>query len=77
MADKKGVVYFNEINTMPGSLAYYLWEKTGLPFPKLVSRLVELALADWEAKQGLIQSFETNILSSFATRGLKGGKKIR
>src|SRR3989338_7835453 len=77
MADKKGVVYFNEINTMPGSLAYYLWEKTGLPFPKLVSRLVELALADWEAKQGLTQSFETNILSSFATRGLKGGKKIR
>ncbi|MFZ2201920.1 MAG: D-alanine--D-alanine ligase family protein, partial [Microgenomates group bacterium] len=32
MVDKKGFVYFNEINTMPGSLAYYLWEKSGLPF---------------------------------------------
>ncbi len=77
MVDKKGTVYFNEINTMPGSLAFYLWEKTHLPFPKLVSRLVELAVSDWEAKQGLIRSFESNILSSFATRGLKGGKKIR
>ena len=84
LVDKKGVVYFNEINTMPGSLAFYLWEKTclpagkaNLPFPKLVSRLVDLAVSDWEAKQGLIRSFETNILSSFATGGIKGGKKIR
>lgn len=77
MVDKKGTVYFNEINTMPGSLAFYLWEKTQLSFPKLVSKLVELAVADWGAKQGLIRSFESNILSSFATRGIKGGKKIR
>ncbi|MBI2325968.1 hypothetical protein HYU91_01125 [Candidatus Collierbacteria bacterium] len=72
LVDKKGVVYFNEINTMPGSLAFYLWEKTNLPFPKLVSRLVDLAISDWEAKQRLIRSFETNILSSFATGGIKG-----
>lgn len=77
LVDKKGTVYFNEINTMPGSLAFYLWEKTDLTFPKLVSRLVDLGISDWKAKQGLIRSFETNILSSFATQGLKGGKKIR
>lgn len=74
LVDKKGVVYFNEINTMPGSLAFYLWEKTNLPFPKLVGRLVDLAISDWEMKQGLIRSFETNILSSFATGGIKGKK---
>jgi len=74
LVDKKGMVYFNEINTMPGSLAFYLWEKTGLPFPKLVGRLVDLAISDWEMKQGLIRSFETNILSSFATGGIKGKK---
>jgi len=77
MIDKKGTVYFNEINTLPGSLAFYLWEKSGYPFHKLVSKLVELATEEWEKKQGLIHSFESNILSSFATRGLKGGKKIR
>jgi len=53
MIDKRGAIYFNEINTMPGSLAFYLWEKSGYPFPKLVNRLVELAVSSWETKQGL------------------------
>lgn len=74
MVDKKGEVYFNEINTMPGSLAYYLWEKTGLAFPKLVDRLVDLAVEEWRGKQNLVRSYESNILSSFARRGLKGSK---
>lgn len=75
MVDKKGAVYFNEINTMPGSLAFYLWEKSGLAFPKLVTKLVELAVSDWERKQELITTFESNILAGIAWRGLKGGKR--
>lgn len=75
MVDKRGVVYFNEINTMPGSLAFYLWENTRLPFPKLVNKLVELAIEDWGAKQKLVTTFESNILAGFASRGLKGGKR--
>lgn len=75
MVDKRGGVYFNEINTMPGSLAFYLWDKSGLPFPKLVNKLVELAVEDWEAKQKLVTTFESNILAGFASRGLKGGKR--
>lgn len=74
MVDKKGAVYFNEINTLPGSLAYYLWEKSGLSFPKLVTKLVELALADFTQKQELITTFESNILAGFVSRGLKGNK---
>lgn len=74
MLDKKENIYFNEINTMPGSLAFYLWEKSGLPFPKLVTRLVELALEDFAEKQKLITTFESNILASFASKGLKGRK---
>ncbi len=74
MVDKKGTVYFNEINTMPGSLAFYLWEKTNLPFPKLVSRLVELAVEDFESKQEKVTTFESNILAGFANGGLKGNK---
>ena len=62
---------------MPGSLAYYLWEKSGLPFPKLVTRLVELAASDWQRKQELITTFESNILAGFVNRGLKGNKGRR
>ena len=37
-------IYVNEINTIPGSLSFYLWEATGLSFDRLMDRLVSLAL---------------------------------
>ncbi|MDE6099879.1 MAG: D-alanine--D-alanine ligase, partial [Paramuribaculum sp.] len=39
-----GEIYVNEINTIPGSLSFYLWEATGISFDKLMDRLVKLAL---------------------------------
>lgn len=43
-----GRVYLNEVNTIPGftSISMYpkLWEASGLPYPQLVDRLIELAL---------------------------------
>ncbi len=72
MIDKKGEIYFNEINTIPGSLAFYLWERSGYPFPKLVSKLVELALESWKRKQQRVTVFESNILSGLGRLGVKG-----
>lgn len=43
-----GRIYLNEVNTIPGftSISMYpkLWEASGLPYPRLVDRLIELAL---------------------------------
>lgn len=73
--DSRGKIYFNEINTMPGSLAFFLWEKTGKPFEKLVSQLVELALDEKMSKGKLVSKFEVNLLiKMMAGGGLKGGK---
>jgi D-alanine-D-alanine ligase len=49
LLDKKsGELFLNEINTIPGftSISMYprLWEASGLPYPALVDKLVELAL---------------------------------
>ena len=45
----KGKFYLNEVNTIPGftSISMYpkLWDASGLPYPKLIDRLIELALA--------------------------------
>ncbi|MEO3792544.1 D-alanine--D-alanine ligase family protein [Nonomuraea sp. B10E15] len=45
----EGGLVFNEINTMPGftslSVAPQLWAASGLPYPALVDRLIQLALA--------------------------------
>jgi D-alanine-D-alanine ligase len=50
-----GRIYINEINTIPGftsiSMFPKMWEATGLPYPELIDRLIELALERHAAKQ--------------------------
>ena len=66
-------VYVNEINTIPGSLSFYLWEKTGIDFTMLVDKLVKLAQKKHREKNNLNFSFDQNI---FNLSGSKlGGKK--
>lgn len=67
-------VYFNEINTIPGSFSFYLWEKSDLSFAGLVSELIDIALKKHQAKNGRIRSYETNLLSEKAATGIKGLK---
>lgn len=51
---KDGTVYVNEINTVPGSLANYLFSYAGRLSPeKLIDRLVELSVADHRARMGV------------------------
>ncbi len=65
-------VYVNEINTIPGSLSFYLWEATGLPFDKLMDTLVKLALKR-KRQQGLkTVSYDQNIFNLGG--GIKGAK---
>ncbi|MEP7367745.1 MAG: D-alanine--D-alanine ligase, partial [Acidobacteriota bacterium] len=60
--DRDGSLYFNEINTMPGSLAYYLWEASGVGFDQLVTRLVEGALRRAEARRATQFAMDVNLL---------------
>lgn len=46
-----GRVYVNEINTLPGALAFRLWKPLGLRFPELLDRLIQLALDRHEDKR--------------------------
>ncbi len=69
--DKTGELLVNEINTIPGSLAFYLWEASGLSFSALLDELVALALKRSREQSSLTSSFDTNLL---ATAGL-GTKK--
>ncbi len=46
-----GELYLNEVNTIPGSLAFYLWEASGLGFAALVEELVREALQFSERRQ--------------------------
>lgn len=68
-------VYVNEINTIPGSLSFYLWEATGIPFDKLMERLVQLALKRNRELKKKTVSYDHNIFSLGG--GIKGTKGVK
>ncbi len=65
-------IYFNEINTIPGSLAFYLWKPVGISYTELLDRMIDLAFARKRMEDGLTFSFDTNILSNAKLGGSKG-----
>ena len=69
-------VYANEINTIPGSLAFYLWEATGVTYKDLCDKLIDLAFRRQRDRDNIAYTINTNILSgvSFGTKGSKGAK---
>ena len=69
-------VYVNEINTIPGSLSFYLWEATKLPYAKLIDKLISIAFRRNRSRENLTFTIDTNILSgvSFGSKGSKGSK---
>ena len=70
-------VYINEPNTIPGSLAFYLWEPTGKKYTELLDDMITLAIRNYKSKHKKIYSFETNILSGYnGTKGVKGKLKM-
>lgn len=54
--------WVGEVNSPPGSMAYYLWEASGLPYENLIDRLVEIAQTRHLQRSGLFASIESNIL---------------
>ena len=72
--DDNDKVYVNEINTIPGSLSFYLWEATGVKYPELCDRLIELAFKRQRERENTMFTIDTNILNetSFGQKGSKG-----
>ena len=73
---KSGEVFANEINTIPGSLAFYLWEASGIKYTELIDRLADIAFKRQRNRDNLTFTIKTNILSgaSFGSKGSKGSK---
>ena len=67
--------YVNEINPIPGSLAFYLWEALNKPYAELLDDMVGLALKREREEKSMLTSFDTNILQNANLSGVKGVKK--
>ncbi len=55
--------YINEVNNIPGSLSFYLWENNQFTYQELLEQLIELSVNKHYRKQKLVSSFTTNVLS--------------
>lgn len=71
--DENDVLYVNEPNTIPGSMAFYLWKECGVSFPKLVEIMVEDALRAHADKNTNVYAYDSTILQKVAA-GTKGSK---
>ncbi len=68
-------IFVNEINTIPGSLSFYLWEAAGVPFDKLIDRLIKLAFKRKREMDGKTVSYSSNIFAlGGGIKGAKGSK---
>ena len=70
-------VYLNEVNTIPGSLSFYLWEPIGLPYGKLLDNMINLAFKREREQSELTFSFDSSVLEGIrlgAPGGAKGSK---
>jgi len=60
---ENGKLYLNEINTIPGSLAFYLFEPLGIKYRELLDRMISIALKRARDEEEITYSFDSNILS--------------
>ena len=75
---KKNKVYLNEINSIPGSLAFYLWDAKGVNFSNLLEEMINIGIKDYKKRCSKTHSFDNNILQGFAQNGgVKGMKGMK
>jgi len=55
--------WITEINTLPGSLSFYLWEKSGISFSNLLDKLIDLGFDRHKDRRSLMFSYDSDLIS--------------
>ena len=78
--DKKNdKIYVNELNTIPGSLSFYLWMPLNKEYDELLDDIINLGVKRYKNDMKKSTTFDSNVLTSFnGSKGMKGYKgKLR
>ncbi len=62
-------IFVNEINTIPGSISFYLWEGKGVSFKQLITRIIELAEIQYKQRKENIVSYDIDLLNKMGGAG--------
>jgi D-alanine-D-alanine ligase len=60
--ESSGETWVMEINTVPGSFSFYLWEESGTSFERLMDTLIDIGVKIHEQRSQLMFSFESGML---------------
>lgn len=71
---EENLYFLNELNTMPGSLALYLWQETNLSASEVCDHLIGYARDAHAEKRRNVYDYETNLVALAVGRGTKGAK---
>ncbi len=78
MDTASGKIWLNEINTIPGSLSFYLWEPLGVKYSELLDRMISYALKREREEESITYTFDSNVLQGVklggGAKGTKGTK---
>ncbi len=69
-----GHIYINEVNNIPGSLAFYLWEETGMNYTELLDEIINIGINAYFDKSKTTFSISSNVLNMQGVKGSKGSK---
>lgn len=69
LIDEDEKVYVNEINTLPGSIGFYLWEGKGISFANLIDKLIQVALITHKEKDENIYSYDSDLFNKISYGG--------
>lgn len=73
-----GEIWLNEINTIPGSLSFYLWEPAGMKYTELLNKMIALSLKREREQENITFSFDSNVLQGVKLGGgAKGAKSSK
>lgn len=74
--ESNGNIYLNEINTIPGSLSFYLWEPLGKKYSNLLDDILQLTLKADRESHKVVYTFESNVLDGIKLGGGTKGSKM-
>lgn len=61
-------IYVTEVNPIPGSMSYYLWEASGVSFKEQITDLINQALRDNEKRVSKRLDYKTDIVEKFVNK---------
>jgi len=60
-------IFVNEINTIPGSIAFYLWEGMNISFTDLISKIIGFAESQQNQRKSNIVSYDIDLLNKMGS----------